>query len=228
MVLRPWPTGVVVIAVAVAAFTVGYHSRTATTVTSTTKAPAVTTTVTADQTWVATWPPPSSSLRFTNPTAAALSFATSVLRMTTPVARAFQRGDSRSGEVPIVTTTNGPLTTVLVRRLAPDDTWWVLGSSCSTVTITQPSALEKVSSPLTLSGQSTAFEGVINFSLYQDDARAPLVAGTTMGGSNGVVGKYRATLRFATPAKHFGTLVVYSRSAKDGSVLDASAIRVAF
>ena len=216
MASRRWlSTLVVVVLVAAAAFAAGYlvHS---------------TTTTMLDPTWVATWPTSSSSVRYSTPTAAALGFAKSVLHMTSPVARAFQQGDTRSGEVPIVTTANGPVTTVLVRQLTSDNSWWVLGSACAAVNITLPHALDTVSSPMSLTGQSTAFEAVINYSLYQDDVAAPLVSGTTMGGSNGAMGPFSTTLAFAAPTHRYGVLVVYTRSAKDGSVLEASAIRVAF
>lgn len=220
---------VVVVVVAAAAFAAGYLAHSTTTTTSTTSAPTSTPTSTLpDPTWVATWPTASSSLRYSSPSAAALGFAKSVLHMASPVARAFQQGDTRSGEVPIVTTANGPVTTVLVRQLTSDNTWWVLGSACAAVNIALPHALNTVSSPLTLTGQSTAFEAVINYSLYQDDVTAPLVTGTTMGGSNGVMGPFSTTLHFAAPTHRYGVLVVCTRSAKDGSVLEASAIRVLF
>ena len=219
----------VVVVVAAAAFAAGYLAHSSTTTTSTTSTPATSTSTTVlDPTWVATWPTASSSLRYATPSAAALGFAKSVLHMTSPVARAFQQGDTRSGEVPIVTTANGPVTTVLVRQLASDNTWWVLGSACAAVNITLPHALSTVASPMPLSGQSTAFEAVINYSLYQDDVATPLVTGTTMGGSNGVMGPFSTTLDFTAPTHRYGVLVVYTRSAKDGSVLEASAIRVAF
>ena len=204
---------VVVVLVAVAAFAAGYLAHTTTIL---------------DPTWVATLPTSSSSIRYATPTAAALGFAKSVLHMTSPVARAFQQGDTRSGEVPIVTTANGPVTTVLVRQLTSDNSWWVLGSACSAVNIVHPGALDTVASPLAVSGQSTAFEAVINYSLYQDNVAAPLVSGTTMGGSNGVMGPFSTTLHFAAPTQRYGVLVVFTRSAKDGSVLEASAIRVVF
>ena len=218
---------VVVVLVAVAAFAAGYLAHTTTT-TTTTSAPATSTTTILDPTWVATWPTSSSSIRYATPTAAALGFAKSVLHMTSPVARAFQQGDTRSGEVPIVTTANGPVTTVLVRQLTSDNSWWVLGSACAAVNIATPHALDTVSSPLSLSGESTAFEAVINYALYQDDVTTALASGTTMGGSNGVMGPFSTTLTFAAPTQRYGVLVVYTRSAKDGSVLEASAIRVAF
>jgi hypothetical protein len=226
---RRWLSVIVVLViVAAAAFAAGYLAHSTTSTTSATSAPSTSSTTILDPTWVATWPTAGSSLRYSTPTAAALGFATSVLHMSAPVARAFQQGDTRSGEVPVVTSANGPVTTVLVRQLTSDNTWWVLGSACADVNITLPHALDTVSSPLSLSGQSTAFEAVINYSLYQDDVAAPLVSGTTMGGSNGVMGPFSTTLNFAAPTHQYGVLVVYTRSAKDGSVLEASAIRVTF
>jgi hypothetical protein len=230
MAPRRWFSVVVaVVVIAAGAFAAGYlaHSSTTTTSTSSTSTPATTTSA-PEPTWVATWPTAASTIRYRTPSAAALGFARAVLHMTTPQARAFQQGDTRSGEVPIVTSPTGPVTTVLVRQLTSDNTWWVLGSACAAVNITAPHALDTVSSPMALTGESTAFEAVINYSLYQDNVATPLATGTTMGGANGVMGPFSTTLSFATPTQHYGVLVVYTLSAKDGSVLEASAIRVAF
>ncbi len=219
-----------VVVIAAGAFAAGYlaHSATTTTTSSTSSTSLSTTTTALEPTWVATWPTASSSLRYRTPSAAALGFARAVLHMATPQARAFQQGDTRSGEVPIVTSPTGPVTTVLVRQLTSDNTWWVLGSACAAVNITSPHALDTITSPLSLSGESTAFEAVINYSLYQDNDAKALVSGTTMGGANGVMAPFKKTITFATPTQRYGVLVVYTLSAKDGSVLEASAIRVAF
>ena len=148
--------------------------------------------------------------------------------MRSPVAQAFQRGDARSGEVPIRATPHGPVTTVLVRQLTGDGTWWVLGATCAAIEVAQPSALATVSSPFRLSGESTSFETVINFALYEDNATKPLVTGATKGGANGYMGPFSTPLYFEAPTHPFGVLVVSVNSAKDGSVLEASATRVAF
>lgn len=222
-----------VVVVAVAGFAAGYavHSTTTatTSTTSTTSTtPTNTTNSLPDPTWVAVWPSASSSLRYATPTAAALGFAHAVLRMRAVTTGPFAQGDSRSGEVSVRTTPAGPLTTVLVRQLTSDNSWWVLGASADQLSIAEPGALETISSPLFVTGSSTAFEGVINDALYQDGVTTPLAAGTAMGGSNGVVAPYATTLTFAAPTHPYGVLVVFARSAKDGSVLAASAIRVAF
>ncbi len=228
MGFRRLPTVVVLVVAVAVAFSMGYELRGQRTISTTTSTPVETTLSPTDPSWTAVWPPASSSLRFTTPTAAALDFATSVLGMTSPSPSAFQQGDARSGEVPLIAVTHGPVTTVFVRQLTSDGTWWVLGSACATISIANPRALERVASPLTVKGESTAFEGVVNYSLFQDDTEAPLASGTTMGGSNGVMGAFSAALHFAAPSHRFGTLMVYTRSAKDGSVLDASVLRVEY
>ncbi|MHB8334649.1 MAG: Gmad2 immunoglobulin-like domain-containing protein [Acidimicrobiales bacterium] len=227
---RRWAAVVtVVVVVAVVAFAAGYvahstNSTSPTTVATSTTAPTTTT----SPAWVAAWPSAQGSLRYQTPTAAALGFAQSVLAMREPLAHGFARGDTRSGEVAVTTTHDGPVTTVLVRQVTSDSSWWVLGSTCRDVAIGEPSALASVASPLRLSGWSTAFEAVINDSLYEDDVARPIASGTTMGGANGVMGPFATTLAFSAPIHPYGVLVVSVRSPKDGAVLEASAIRVAF
>ena len=217
---------VAIVLVAVVAFAVVHltHSPATTTTSTSTTAPTSAT----GPTWVAMWPTAQRSLRYSTPTAAALGFAHEVLRMRSPVAQSFQRGDTRSGEVPIRATSHGPVTTVLVRQLTSDRSWWVLGATCATVDVARPRALATVSSPFTLSGTSTSFESVINFALYQDDVTTPMVTGVTTGGANGVMGPFDRALYFEPPTHRYGVLVVSERSPKDGAVLEASAIRVAF
>ncbi len=220
---------VAIVLVAVVAFAAGYLTRSPATTTSSTSSTSTTArSSTTDSTWVAMWPTAHRSLRYATPTAAALGFAHEVLGMRSPIAESFQRGDTRSGEVPIRATPHGPVTTVLVRQLTGDRSWWVLGATCADVDIAQPSALATVSSPFRLSGVSTSFEAVINFALYQDDVTTPLVTGATKGGANGYMGPFATPLYFRPPTHPFGVLVVSERSPKDGSVLEATAVRVAF
>ena len=219
---------VAIMLVAVVAFAVVSLTRSpATTTNSTSTTSTAAGSSTTAPSWVAVWPT-ARSLRYATPTAAALGFANEVLRMRSPVAESFQRGDTRSGEVPIRSTPHGPVTTVLVRQLTGDRSWWVLGATCAAVDVARPRALATVSSPFTLSGRSTSFEAVINFALYQDDATKPLVTGVTTGGANGVMGPFARALYFEPPTHHYGVLVVSVRSPKDGAVLEASTVRVAF
>ena len=228
---RRWPaTFAIVTVVALAAVAAGYawHTTSPTTVAPTTTPTPTTPTPTTSPAWVAAWPSVQGSLRYQTPSSAALGFARSVLAMRAPIAHGFARGDTRSGEVAVTATPGGPVTTVLVRQVTGDSSWWVLGSTCRDVVIGEPSALATITSPLRLSGWSSAFEAVINDALYEDVVARPIASGTTMGGANGVMGSYATTLTFPAPAHPYGALVVSVRSPRDGAVREASAIRVAF
>jgi len=176
----------------------------------------------------AVWPTAASPTRYSTPEAAARGFATGFLSMVDPVVGAFRQGDARSGEVPVRPDPGGPETTVLVRQLTAADSWWVLGSATAAISISQPAALATVSSPLTVQGTSTAYEATVNVSLRLDDATAPLAEGTAMGGANGQTGPFETTLAFAVPTGRRGALVVSTISAKDGTVAQATVIRVRF
>ena len=195
------------------------------TTSSTSTSSSTSTTAPESATWMAVWPTTTTS-NFTTPAAAARSFAVNVLGMTSPIVGTFRAGDARSGEQPLRATSIAPETTVLVRQLASDNSWWVLGASTANIVITQPTALATVHSPVVLAGRSTAFEAVVNVALHEDGRTSPLAETTVMGGANGVMGPFHDSLTFSAPSSHYGTLVLYTRSAKDGAVTEASAIRL--
>jgi hypothetical protein len=159
---------------------------------------------------------------------AAYSFAVDYVGFTSPIVGAFQQGDTRSGEVPIRAISNGPVTTILVRQVTSDNTWWVLGAISGAVEVTSPKALASISSPVSLAGRSTAFEAVVNVDLRQDGTLTPVVRTTVMGGSMGVMGPFAKMVPFTMPAAMAGALVFKTLSAKDGSVVEASVLRITF
>ena len=227
----PW---VIVLAVVVAT-TAFLATRTSTppiattsTVVTTTSVNTTSTTATAATTRTAVWPTAGSSVRYQEPRLAAIGFATDFLHMTQPTAGPFAQGDSRSGEVSIRPYASGPVTTVLVRQVASDSSWWVLGSATDAVVMRTPTTLSLVASPLAIGGTSTAYEAVVNISLRQDDSATPLFDGAVMGGSMGTMGPYTKVLNFSNPRSPFGSLTLYTVSAKDGSVTAASVIRLRF
>ncbi len=213
-------------------------SRSSTSSTSTSTAPATTSAPTTStipsttsapttvQPATAVWPFASSSTRYHDPVAAAKGFAVTYLGFVNPAVGAFQQGDSRSGEVTVRTSNTGPVTTVLVRQLTPDDTWWVLGATTPNLQLTAPATLATITSPVTVSGQSTAFEAVVNIEVRQDGTLTPLVATTAMGGSNGQMGPFSKSVAFASPAAPRGAIIVKTISAKDGTTAEATVIRV--
>ncbi len=174
----------------------------------------------------AVWPCTSSATRYSDPVSAARGFATDDVGFTNPVVGAFRPGDSRSGEVPVQAVATGSVTTVLVRQLG--DSWWVLGASTPNIQLSSPGALTAISSPVRLRGSSTAFEAIVNAQVSQDAGTEPLGTGTVMGGANGQMGPFDGTLAFSRPSTASGAVTLLTRSAKDGSVVEATVVRVRF
>jgi len=203
--------------------------------TSTTSSRASTTTATSTTTTpqaalsTALWPTAASSVRYHDPVAVARAFAINYLRFVNPVVGQFQQGDAHSGEVPIRATVEqaslGPATTMIVRQIGADGSWWVLGAATPNISLTQPVALATISSPVRLRGMSTAFEGTVQVSIRQDDVAKPLVESYLMGGSNRL-GPFDASFTFAAPTSRYGAIVLYTISSANGHVTEATVIRV--
>lgn len=194
-------------------------TATAPTTTAPTTTPAVDTTT-------AVFPSGANPPVFEDPVAAAKAFAVDFVGFVDPVVGEFRQGDSRSGEVEVRPTTDGPVTTVLVRLLG--DTWWVLGSGTANIDIGDPEALASVSSPLHLAGVSTAFEANVGVQVREDGARQPIGTGFVMGGSMGEMGSFDGSVTFRRPTAPMGALVLDTVSMKDGNVWEASVLRIRF
>lgn len=196
---------------------------------ATTTSDTSTTTVTVPvDTSVAAWPQVGSTLRYDDPVAAVRGFAIDFLGFTDPVFGQFQAGDTRSGEVEVRAKATGPVTTVFVRQLGSDDSWWVLGADTDNIRVSQPAALDTISSPVHLTGTSTAFEATVGVLIYADGQVAPLAWRFVMGGANGEFGPFDATLEFTTPHAATGTVVLFTQSMEDGRMWEASVVRVRF
>ena len=94
------------------------------------------------------FPDPATSRRFDDPVAAARAFAVDFVGFVDPVLGEFVQGDSRSGEVEIRPVADGPATTVFVRQLGSDGTWWVIGSATGDITLDTPAAGDEITSPV--------------------------------------------------------------------------------
>lgn len=198
---------------------------------SSTTGTAPTTTVPSDGTYdTAVWPWAGSTRRFTDPVDAARSFAVDYVGFTNPVVGAFQQGDSRSGEIEVRPETDGPVTTVFLRQLGPDNTWWALGSATANIEVDQPAALSAIDSPVTLKGRASAFEGNVNVTIRVDGTDQPLAEGfvTGSGSSDGTLGPFESAQQFPKAGGRWGAIVFRTLSAEDGSVLEAGVIRVGF
>ena len=156
----------------------------------------------------------------------ARGFATDFVGFTAPIVGEFRQGDSRSGEVPVQAKADSPVTTVLVRKLG--ESWWVLGASTPNILLTAPAASQTISSPVTLRGTSTAFEATVNVQVGEDGNITPLGKGFVMGGANGEMGPFDATLAFTPPTATAGSVMLSTLSAEDGRVVEATVVRVKF
>jgi hypothetical protein len=176
----------------------------------------------------AVFPDPSTSPGFDDPVAAARAFAVDFVGFTDPLVGDFMQGDARSGEVEVRPTASGPATTVLVRRLGTDGSWWVLGSTTSDITLDTPAAGDTITSPVTLTGSALAFEGHVSVEVRRDGVREPIGSGFVTGGGD-VVRPFSGEVAFtgAAPGER-GALVLLTDSAEDGRVRQAVVVRVAF
>ena len=147
--------------------------------------------------------------------------------MVNPVIGQFRQGDSRSGEMPVQPSATGPETTVLVRKLGADNSWWVLGAGTAAIRLAEPVWNASITSPVTLKGTAMAYEGTVQTQVREDDNSKPLGEGYVTGRGD-AMGPFSGSLAFTKATSKFGAVVLFTVSAKDGSVVEASVIRVQF
>lgn len=186
---------------------------------------AAATTVDSSLSTTAVWPVASSGVRYLTPAAATIGFASGLLHMTTPSVTRGSTSPGGSVTVTLRATTGGPSTLVNVAR-STKGFWWVTRASSARIVVSRPTPFAQVASPLRVSGRSVAFEGVVNVEV-RDAAAATLLATTVRGGSTGLQ-SFTSTLRFHPPHSGYGDLVLFERSAKDGSVTCATVERLRF
>src|SRR5262245_4886547 len=171
--------------------------------------------------------PSADATRYGDPVAAARAFAVDFVGFTDPVVGPYRAGDNRSGEVVIRAKSTGPATTVMLRRLGTDGSWWVIGAATENVTVTSPEAGEVIGNPVTVTGSALAWEGNGKGEIRQDGTRAPLGTGVFTGGGD-VVRPFSGSVGYTTPSQPYGALVLVTHSAEDGRVWQATVLRVAF
>jgi hypothetical protein len=204
-------------------------TTTSTTITSTTTtSPTTTTTISTTDRAFVVWPFPDSDLRFDDPIDAATSFAVDLVGFVDPVVGEFREGDSRSGEIEVRSSATGPATTVLVRRLGADDSWWVLGSIATNIEVTDPIPQTAIDDPLQMAGRSRAFEGTVEVDVVADGSTERIGSGFVTGGSGPDFGPFSGSLRFTSPQGGWGSVIFFTRSMEDGQIWEATTVRVGF
>lgn len=202
-----------------------------TTAVPTTVAPTTATTVAPTtppvDTSTAVFPAASTGARFDDPVAAARAFAVDFVGFTDPLVGEFMQGDARSGEVEVRPTARGPVTTVFVRQLGADGSWWVLGSATTNVTLTTPAAGARITSPVTVRGAALAFEGNVGVEVRADGRPRPVGTGTVTAGGD-EVRPFEGRITFTSPGEGHGSLLLLTHSGEDGRVWQAATLRVRF
>lgn len=196
--------------------------------TTSTSTTSTTSTTVAVEPGRAVWPPSDGSVTYDDPVDAATGFATELAGFTEPVVGEFLQGDSRSGEVEVRPRSDGPVTTVLVRQLGADDSWYVIGAATDGIRPTSPESGATISSPVQLSGTSTAFEGTVQVSVRDPGVQEPLGTGFVTGGSMGEMGPFDSSLEFDPGDAVDGAILFATVSMEDGQVWEVAAIPVVF
>lgn len=155
--------------------------------TETTTRPSVgesTTTIDTALEQVALWP--ASDAVMSSPEETARSFVFEILKVP-PVLGEFAAGDSRSGEMSVLSPGGGAVARglVLLRQLGPSNGWFVIGVANPNATIVKPAAGSEVAAgPLTVRGVARGFEGHVAVSAFLVGDEPLLLDETyTQGGS---------------------------------------------
>lgn len=200
-------------------------STAATTTPESTATTAPSTSVPAD-TEQAIWPFADGD-RYDTPEAAAQSFAVDYLDYTETSLGEFAAGDDRSGEIEVRAGEGlAAFTTVMLRQLS-DDTWWVIGAVSPDIQPTTPASDATITSPVSLTGSSLAFESNVNVEIRVVDSVEPIVTDFVMGGSM-ELGPYAKDIEFADPGVERGVILMRVLSMKDGGCEAATVTRVRF
>ncbi len=115
-----------------------------------------------------------------------------------------------------------------VSRLTNDVSWWVTSASSPEILVSSPNSLQVVHSPLATSGSSTAFEAVVNVVLRMDGSMSAIADDTVMGGSIAGMGPFNGSIRFSGTSSGAGAVTYITRSAQDGSIIEATVVRVRY
>ena len=195
--------------------------------TTTTPSTSTTTTLPLPPAWPqnAIWPF-TGGASFRDPSQAALSFARDYLAMPAPVVES----TALSARVVEVRARNDRPSVTSVTVAESGGNWYVTGARTRNIDLVSPEPGKRVHSPVRVTGTSTAFEAQVNWEVREEGAGAgrKLGEGFFMGGSNGQFGPFDAQLAFTAPSRPFGTIVLFTRSAEDGSVVEATVVPVAF
>ncbi len=160
----------------------------------------------------AIWPDPAVAAAADGPREVARSFIVDFLRMENAALGAFQQGDSRSGEVPVLQrnedgTVRGDrvIASVAVRQL-DGPRWFVVAAGSPEVEIDTPEPLSAIASPVTVAGTGRGFEANIVVRVYAAFDPKPLVEQGVSAG-NMELAPFSDEIAFDAPRATGGAIV---------------------
>ena len=164
---------------------------------TTSAAPTTTAVVHLEQT--AIWP--AAGVVFATPEEAAADFVTTVLGVPATLGE-FRQADQRSGELDVLSPGEGqgatPVVrgTLVLRRLDPDDGWFILSAANANASITTPAALAEVAAGLlTVAGMARGFEANVVVTAFEaGDVDSLFDQAVTMAGAQQTPEPYEVTL----------------------------------
>lgn len=169
---------------------------------------------------------------YLDPVRTAREFMRVYAGMPDPVAGEFRQGDLQSGEVEVRPRPDSPfVTTVLVRRHSGEGSpWVVIGAAAANIQLISPVALETVSSPVAVSGRSSAYEGTVVVQVKEDGMMPGEFLGQEpfIGGAGEDLEPFAGQVEYNPPTTPTGAIFVFTESARDGQVEQVSVVRVRF
>ena len=167
---------------------------------------------------------------FATPEELARSFAVDFLGMPNPVVKNFRQNEPHVGEIDIHPNPRVSIRTILTVQ-ERDIGWIVTSANSPDIEIDQPTDDELVTSPLTVTGRSIVFEGQVQVAILEEVGT--LVAGRRVGagfytGPGTEMGAFSAKFDFTRPSTRGGVLVLWTNSAEDGGVMQATVRRLRF
>ena len=196
---------------------------------TTTESPTATVTpgdLTREEASTVVWPDPGGDTRYADPVEAVRGFA-AFAGFTEPLVGELMEGDARSGEVEVRATEEGPVSTVLVRRMS-DDNWWVLGATTEDIVLDEPLPGAAIDHPLRLSGSARAFEGTVQVRVFERGDSEPLGEGFVTGSGGGELGPFEGEVAWSNPGGGWGVVLLSTESMDDGHLRQVAAIPVGF
>jgi len=170
--------------------------------------------------------------------ATARAFLARELGMTEMVAGPFRSTGARTGEVGfrhkygegrrLLPQTGRYAVVVRLQRLPAG--WWVLGVQGRSIQADGPVRLQRIGSPLTVSGKAEVYEGTVSVKVTQDRAGRDLVLGQgVVTGGGTAPGSFRGQITFREPTATTGWVILSEESAATGGgIVQATMVRVRF